>query len=132
MVAPRCLHRYDTIVGGCCAPNADGKEAAMAVTEGRTTYRSEVPGIVVVEGAPAATARILGTGLEVWEVVRTYLELGRDWARLREAYRWIEERQLAAALAFARRHAADVLARIQEDYAYLPEDLRPETVFTWP
>jgi len=64
--------------------------------------------------------------------VRACLELGRDGARLRERYHWLEARQLAAALAFARRHAADVLARIQEDYAYLPEDLRPETVFTWP
>jgi len=41
------------------------KGTVMATSKGRTTYQSEVPGIVVVEGAPAPTARILGTGLEV-------------------------------------------------------------------
>jgi uncharacterized protein (DUF433 family) len=89
-------------------------------------------GVIVRDWPPEATARVLGTGIEVWEIVRTYLEVGRNWERLRAAYDWLSPEQLDAALAFAKQHAAVIQDRIQREYAYLPPDLRPEVEPHWP
>ena len=82
------------------------------------------PGIVVSRPAEQ-TARILGSGLEVWEVYKAFLEMGRDEERLRRAFHWLTEEQLHAALRYAAEHEAAILARIRADYARLPEELRP-------
>ena len=79
---------------------------------------------IVVARPPEQTACILGTGIEVWKVVRTYLEVGRDWSCLRTAYHWLTETQLRDALRYAEEHAEAINARIQEDCSYLPEALR--------
>jgi uncharacterized protein (DUF433 family) len=107
-------------LGGPARPTvADLVERVM-----RTRATSSPPGIAVSR-SPEQTARILGTGNEVWEVYKTYLEVGRDEARLQRAYHWLTEEQLRAALAYAAEHRAAILERIREDYEYLPEDERP-------
>lgn len=80
---------------------------------------------------PAQTARIMGTGIEVWQVVKTYLEVDRDWARLRAAYEWLPEADLREALSYANDHREAITARIEEDYRYLPEGLRPTFPIGW-
>ncbi len=74
---------------------------------------------------------MLGTGIEVWEIVRTYLEVGRNWEWLRAAYDWLSAEQIDAALAFATHHAAVIQDRIRREYAHLPSDLRPEAEPRW-
>ncbi len=82
---------------------------------------------------PGVTSSVLGPRCASRASTNAELPgLGRDWARLREAYHWLEEGQLAAALAFARRHAAGVLARIQEDHTLLLEEPRPEITLALP
>lgn len=83
-----------------------------------------VPGIVVAR-SPEQTARILGAGIEVWEVIKTFIEVGRDYERLRRAYRWLSEAQLQAAFAYAGAHREAISERIREDYRHLPQDERP-------
>lgn len=73
----------------------------------------------------------MGTGVEVWEVVRTFLEVDRDWNRLVASYDWLTEVQLAAALDYAKEHAGAIEARIQEHYAHVPEALRPKPELHW-
>jgi uncharacterized protein (DUF433 family) len=80
---------------------------------------------------PAESARIMGTGIEVWQVVKTYLEAGCDWERLKSAYTWLPEADLREALSYANDHRDDITARIREDYQYLPEELRPSFPIRW-
>lgn len=53
-----------------------------------------------VPGQPPLRARIAGTGIEVWEVMKGYREVAEDWTRLRAGFDWLTEEQLRAALAF--------------------------------
>ena len=60
-----------------------------------------VPGIVFVDEPHGRAPWIAGSGLEVWDVVRSYRDMGGDWDRLREAFDFLSEAQLRAALAYA-------------------------------
>ena len=59
-----------------------------------------VPGILFVDEPHGRVPWIAGSGLEVWEVVRSYRDMGRNLDRLREAFDWLSEAQLRAALAY--------------------------------
>ena len=54
-------------------------------------------GVVFVDGPPGRRAVVSGTGLDVWEIVATWQEVGEDYRALREAYDWLTEPQLRAA-----------------------------------
>src|SRR3712207_3238197 len=71
-------------------------------------------------------AKIAGTGLDVWEIVRTYLEVGRDWPRLKASFHWLRESDLVDAIEYAQQHVAQIDAIIQENYVGFPEDLQPD------
>lgn len=88
--------------------------------------------VVIDARPPEIRARILGTGIEVWEVVRNYLEVGRDWERLRAGLHWLTDEQLRSALDYARQHPEPINTYIQENYAGFPEDLRPNPPVCWP
>lgn len=77
-----------------------------------------IPGIAFGNSTTGRVARIAGTGLDVWEVVRTARALGESWPRLREEYHWLSETQLKAALAYARayRDEIDKLIRLNEEW----------------
>src|SRR4030042_3306525 len=60
------------------------------------------PGIVFVDGATGRRARIEGTGLDVWELISTYQELNNDLAALKEVFHWLTDRQIMAAVGYAR------------------------------
>lgn len=93
------------------------------------TEMRSIPGIVVSR-SPEQTARILGTGIEVWEVVRTYLEVDRDSQRLQNAFHWLSAAQLDAALEYAREHREAITARLEEHYSFLPPlDVAPPLNF---
>lgn len=68
-------------------------------------------------------ARIAGTGIEVFEVVKTHRALCEDWEALRRAYHWLTEGQLQAALAFAGQNPEHVAARLAREDAARLEDL---------
>ena len=60
-------------------------------------------------------ARIQGSGLEVFEVIRTWQAVGKDWERLTAAYHWLTGDQLRAALQFYRGNAGVVEARLARE-----------------
>jgi uncharacterized protein (DUF433 family) len=78
--------------------------------------QSEVPGIIREDGG--RTARIVGTGLEVFEIVSAYRNMDESWDRLRAAFHWLSDDQLRAALRYAEVHAAEVNARLEEEDAW--------------
>jgi uncharacterized protein (DUF433 family) len=62
----------------------------------------QCPGIYFADEAAGRVAKVAGTGLAVWEVVRDYLVEGRDEAKLREALPHLTPAQIKAALLYYR------------------------------
>ena len=91
-----------------------------------------IPGIVFVDGPSGRVARVAGTGLEVFEIVRAFRDLDEDWGRLREAYFWLSEHQLRAALAYTAAYPEEVEKRLQADEYWTPETLWSTYPFTKP
>jgi uncharacterized protein (DUF433 family) len=79
-------------------------------------------------------ACIHGTGLEVWEVVREYQAVGRDFERLRVCFDWLTDDQLKAAFRFAELNPAFIADRLgREDRAdQRLHDLWERSPFTKP
>jgi uncharacterized protein (DUF433 family) len=68
-------------------------------------------------------AHVRGTGLEVFEVIRTWREVGQDWERFTNAYHWLTTDQLRAALDFDAKNPDLVEARLALERAARVEDV---------
>src|SRR5688572_23505892 len=79
------------------------------------------PGILFADGPSGRRARIAGTGIDVWEVVRTYQGLQRSFSRLRRAYHWLSEPQLRAALGYYAAYPDEVDPQIVRNEAWTTE-----------
>jgi uncharacterized protein (DUF433 family) len=91
-----------------------------------------IPGIVFVDASGEREARIAGTGIDVFEVVRDYRAMGCEWDALRRAYHWLQERQLRAALAYAEAYPEEIEARLKAEEAWTPERIWATYPFTKP
>ena len=91
-----------------------------------------IPGIVFGDSRNGRVARVAGTGLGVWEIIRALRDLDNDPARLRTAFHWLTDQQLRSALAYAEAYPEEIDARIQADEAWTPERLRERYPFTRP
>ena len=85
---------------------------------------AEVPGIVFADGPAGRRARIAGTGLDVFEVVKAYHELGDDRDTLVEEFTWITPTQVDAALMYYAAYTDEIDALVSVDVALIPESLR--------
>jgi uncharacterized protein (DUF433 family) len=91
-----------------------------------------VPGIVFVDGPTGRRAVVAGTGLDVWEIVATWHEVGEDYRTLRESYDWLTEPQLRAALCYYELYPEEIAARLEREEWWTPERVRLELPFTRP
>ena len=66
------------------------------------------PGVVFADGPYGRRARVEGTGIEVWEVLASWLAVGKDEKRLRKAYAWLSDRQLLAVLGYYRVYPKEI------------------------
>jgi uncharacterized protein (DUF433 family) len=81
-----------------------------------------IPGIIFADSpAGGRVARIGGTSLEVFEIVHAYRAMETSWARLKEAFHWLSDTQLRAALAYAETYPEEIDGRIRRDEAWTPE-----------
>jgi uncharacterized protein (DUF433 family) len=108
--------------------------SAAAISLLREAIRMRrVPGIHFVEGvAGSRRAAVVGTGLEVWEIVRTYKEVGEDYGELRRSYPWLSEPQLRAALSYHELYPDEIEARLKLEESWTPERVRREMPFAVP
>lgn len=90
------------------------------------------PGIVFVDGATGRRPVVAGSGLEVWEVVSTWREVGRNYDRLRAAYETLTEPQLRAALSYYELYGEEVDARLEREARLTQERVQSELPFTKP
>jgi uncharacterized protein (DUF433 family) len=77
--------------------------------ERRTIHH--VPGVIF--DPLERRALIVGSGLEVFEVIAVYEASGHDWEELREGFYWLSEEQLRAALGFYKANFEEVEERLK-------------------
>lgn len=91
-----------------------------------------IPGIVFGDSPAGRVARIAGTGIKVYGVARSYRAMDNNWEELCEAYHWLTELQLRAALAYAEAYPDEIEERIEADERWTPEAVWSEFPFTKP
>lgn len=80
------------------------------------------PGIYFADEASGRTAKIGGTGLGVWEVVRDFSR-DQNAGRIRKAFPQLSQAQVTAALMYYSRYRDDVQTRIDANAALTPESI---------
>lgn len=80
----------------------------------------ECPGIYFADEASGRTAKIGGTGLAVWEVLRDFTE-DQDPERIRKAFPQLSQAQVTAALMYYKRHRDEVRSKVQVNAALTPD-----------
>lgn len=81
----------------------------------------ECPGIYFTEEPAGRTAKIMGTGLGVWEVIRDYTAVSEGEDRLREIFPQLTPAQIGAARNYFLRYRDEIQRRIDENAALTPE-----------
>jgi len=82
----------------------------------------QCPGIYFADEASGRTAKIGGTGLAVWEVLRDYLR-DRDPKRVRKMFPQLSQAQVTAALMYYGRYPEEVQRQIDANRALTPEGI---------
>ena len=80
----------------------------------------QCPGIYFADEPGGRTAKIGGTGLGVWEVLRDFSK-DQDIDRLRKAFPQLSQAQITAALMYYARYRDEVQARIEANAALTRE-----------
>ncbi len=91
----------------------DASVAMVARSLSEAEKMRQMPGIVYVDGPAGRRAHVDGTGLDVFEIIKTYCNLGRDAAALDAVYDWLAPEQVQAALSFYDRFPAEVDQRLE-------------------
>jgi len=78
------------------------------------------PGIYFADEPSGRTARVSGTGLGVWEVLRDFRR-DHDVERLRRAFGHLSQAQLAAALMYHRRYPEEIQREVDANAAWTAE-----------
>lgn len=75
----------------------------------------EVPGIYFATEALGREAKVQGTGLGVWEVIRVYRAFQGDIKAVTQAYPHLTQEGIQAALRYAERYPEEVESAIREN-----------------
>lgn len=108
-----------------------GKEFSVVANEllEEAVRMKRCPGIIFTEGTTGRRARIAGTGIEVWEVIATYKGIAEDFARLRQAYHWLTEQQLRAAVGYYMVYKEEIASLIKQNEGLTKEHMRKRYPF---
>ncbi|MEK6692907.1 MAG: hypothetical protein AABY44_05710 [Nitrospirota bacterium] len=87
------------------------------------------PGIVFVDGPAGRRARIEGTGIDVWELVSAYQELNNNLSALKKAFHWLTDRQIMAAIGYAKTYPEEIKRLIKMNKAWSKEKAHAELPF---
>ena len=85
----------------------------------------QCPGIYFADEPSGRTAKVGGTGLGVWEVVRDF-NRDQDADRLRRAFPGLSQAQITAALMYHARYRDEIQAKIDVNAALTPEAIERE------
>jgi len=87
------------------------------------------PGILFAEGTGGRRARVVGTGIEVWEVIAAYKSMKEDFRRLQKAYHWLSTEQLKAALGYYVGYPEEIDRLIEQNERWSEEKVRDRYPF---
>ncbi len=73
------------------------------------------PGVYFADEPGGREAKVAGTGLGVWEVIRDYLNSKRDEKVIRRAFPQLSEAQVKACLLYYSRYPREIDAEIEEN-----------------
>jgi len=91
------------------------------------------PGIVFSDSSSGfRTARVAGTGNDVWLIIAAFKAMEEDWARLKKAYHWLTEEQLRAAVNYYQCYPDEIDRRIQSSETITSETLYERYPFMRP
>lgn len=76
------------------------------------------PSIVFTDGVTGRKARVAGTGLEVWEIIATYIGVKQNVKRLQKAYHWLTEQQLRAAIGYYTVYREEIDQQIKQNESW--------------
>lgn len=82
----------------------------------------QCPGIYFADESSGRTAKIGGTGLAVWEVLRDFSK-DQNSSRIRKAFPQLSQAQVTAALMYNSRYRDEVQAKIDANAALTPENV---------
>lgn len=85
----------------------------------------QCPGIYFADEPTGRTAKIGGTGLAVWEVLRDFSQ-DKDAKRLGGMFPHLSQAQLMAALMYYRRYSEEVQSEVDSNKVLTPERLERE------
>ena len=85
----------------------------------------QCPGIYFADEPSGRTAKVGGTGLGVWEVVRDFSR-DRDAVRIRKAFPRLSQAQITAALMYHARYRQEIQAKIDANAALTPEAIEKQ------
>lgn len=88
-----------------------------------------VPGTLQTDGATGRRATLAGTGLDVWEIIDLWREVGEDFDALVEAAHWLTEPQLRSALGYYELYPEEIDERLEIEASWTPERLERELPF---
>jgi uncharacterized protein (DUF433 family) len=80
-----------------------------------------VQGVELRNGPAGSRAVVSGTGLDVWEIIATWQELGENFERLQESYHWLSAEQLESALEYYEQNTEEIEARLAREAVWTPE-----------
>jgi uncharacterized protein (DUF433 family) len=75
----------------------------------------ECPGVYFADEPAGRVAKVMGTGLGIWEVIRDYLELDRDEAALRKLLPHLSAAQVRACTLYYAKYPDEIDDAIQEN-----------------
>ena len=89
------------------------------VTEAEKVRR--VPGIFFMDEITGRCAKVVGTGLGVWEIIEAYIDWDEDFSELADYYDWLSTVQLEAAIHYWREFPDEINERIAGEDQWTPE-----------
>ena len=81
----------------------------------------ECPGIYFADEPTGRTAKVMGTGLGVWEIMRDYLAVGEREDRLRDIFPQLSAAQITAARNYFLRFREEIQRRMADNAALTAE-----------
>ena len=76
------------------------------------------PGIMFVNGVKGIKAKIAGTGLDVCEIIATYISVNNNFPRLSKAYHWLSDQQLQAAIGYYTAYRDEIDCLIEQNESW--------------
>ncbi len=95
-------------------------EVAQDLLEEAVRMRA-CPGIYFADEPAGREAKVAGTGLGVWEVIRDYLAEEGNAEKVKEALPQVGDAELKAALLYYKKYPEEIDAEIAENAALTPE-----------